>query len=461
MPENQTQPNKPQDRNRTAAGTESAQRAKVPAHKKIYGAESDVIDSVVRSVKRDSAQRNAPIDDAGAAPQRKKKPVAQQRRASSGKSFNPTVNHRIEAGWKRFLDRFKRFRAITAVIIAIVLIVSGVFLDSQSIDVMEAKLTVYGLAEDLQGLTILHLSDLNSANFGDAQAQLMRKINTLNYDIVVLTGDMVGRENDPQQLYKLLEALPSGKPVYFISGDSDPGPFVSVARDISGTLNEIVLEDWILGAMERGAIYVDRPVSRQVGSATIWFTPTDMLSTNLTEARALFRDEVEQQEEGIQAGIQVDYDALPFTSYRSALYDESYKSAAAMSDQDLHLSLSHIPPTAEYVAAMERGIVTENTEDVQLSRPDLILAGHYCNGVWRLPLIGALHVSSNTLPRKGWFPARNQVSGLSTIGDTPLYVSGGLSTNSDTPLLFARILNHPQISLITLTGELPESMLGD
>ena len=132
-----------------------------------------------------------------------------------------------------------------------------------------------------------------------------------------------------------------------------------------------------------------------------------------------------------------------------------------MSDQDLHLSLSHIPPTAEYIAAMERGIVTENTEDVQLSRPDLILAGHYCNGVWRLPLIGALHVSSNTLPRKGWFPARNQVSGLSTIGDTPLYVSGGLSTNSDTPLLFARILNHPQISLITLTGELPESMLGD
>lgn len=460
---------KPEPSRRPTAGTESANRAdrgaqKVPAHKKIYGAESDVIDSVVRSVKRDSAQRNASGGDPGDAERPRKKQnstAAQQRRASTGKRFGPTVNQRFETQWRRLSEVFRRFRFITVIILVAVLVISGIFMDGQSIDVVEQTLTIYGLADDLQGLRILHLSDLNSANFGDAQAQLMRKINPLSYDVVVMTGDMVGAANDPQQLYKLLDALPSSVPVYFIAGDADPGPFVSVARDISGTLNQIVLEDWILGAIDRGAIYVDRPVSLSVGSARIWFTPADMLSLNLTETRALFRDEAEQQEEGIQAGIQVDYDALPFTTYRSTLYDESYKSAAAMSDQDLHLSLAHVPPTAEFIKAMERGIVTEDADDVQLSRPDLILAGHYCNGVWRLPLIGALHVSSSTLPRNGWFPSQSQVSGLSIISDTPLYISGGLSINTDTPLMFGRILNHPQISLITLTGELPESMLGD
>ncbi|MDO4357748.1 MAG: metallophosphoesterase [Clostridia bacterium] len=459
MPEEQKTPNRPQANRRPAAGTESAGQTKVPAHKKIYGAESDVIDSVVRSVKRDSAQRGAG-DDAATA-QRKKQPAGQQRRASSGKSFRPHMDSKFEAQWNQFMDVFRRFRAVTVVILALVLVISGIFMDAQSIDVAEQTLTVYGLAEELQGLKILHLSDLNSANFGDEQAQLMRKINTLSYDVVVLTGDMVGAENDPEQLYKLLDALPASKPVYFISGDADPGPFVDVARDVTGTLNQIVLEDWILGAMERGATYVDRPVSLQVGSATVWFTPADMLTTNLTETRSLYREAVEQQEEGVLSGIQADYDELPFTSYRSTLYDEAYKSAASMSDQDLHLSLAHVPPTSSYIAAMERGIVTENAEDVQLTRPDLILAGHYCNGVWRLPLIGALYVSSSTLPRNGWFPARNQVSGLRLVRDTPLYVNGGLSTNSDTPVMFARILNHPQISLITLTGELPESMLGD
>lgn len=459
MPEEQKTPNRPQANRRPAAGTESAGQTKVPAHKKIYGAESDVIDSVVRSVKRDSAQRGAG-DDAATA-QRKKQPAGQQRRASSGKSFRPHMDSKFEAQWNQFMDVFRRFRAVTVVILALVLVISGIFMDAQSIDVAEQTLTVYGLAEELQGLKILHLSDLNSANFGDEQAQLMRKINTLSYDVVVLTGDMVGAENDPEQLYKLLDALPASKPVYFISGDADPGPFVDVARDVTGTLNQIVLEDWILGAMERGATYVDRPVSLQVGSATVWFTPADMLTTNLTETRSLYREAVEQQEEGVLSGIQADYDELPFTSYRSTLYDEAYKSASSMSDQDLHLSLAHVPPTSSYIAAMERGIVTENAEDVQLTRPDLILAGHYCNGVWRLPLIGALYVSSSTLPRNGWFPARNQVSGLRLVRDTPLYVNGGLSTNSDTPVMFARILNHPQISLITLTGELPESMLGD
>lgn len=459
-----TQKKPPEAQQRPATGTRPPRKAQVPPHKKIYGAETDVIDSVVRSVKRDSAQRNANtngVDDT--IPAGKKKTAAQsaQRRASSGKSFEPTMVSKLERKWRGFMAATRRLRIISAVIIALILIISAVFLDGQSIDVIEQPLTVYGLHEDLQGLRILHLSDMNSLDFGDEQAQLMRKINALDYDIVVLTGDMVGARDDASQLYELLDALPSSRKVYIVPGDADSGPFVDVARDMNGTLNQIVLDEWILGAMDRGAIYVDRPVSQQVGDATIWFTPADMLTTNLTETRALYRDLAQQQEDGVLSGIQVDYDEYPFTSYQTQRYDEAYKSAAAMSDQDLHISLAHVPPSDEYIAAMERGIFTENIEDVQLTRPDLILAGHYCNGVWNLPLVGAFYAASDELPRNGWFPDDDLICGLRTVGDTPMYITGGLSTNSSTPAMFTRILNHPQISIITLSGEMPESMLGD
>ena len=457
-----TQKKPPEAPQRPSAGNRPPRKTQVPPHKKIYGAETDVIDSVVRSVKRDSAQRSAGsngMDDA--VPAKKASQQQTQRRASSGKSFEPSMASKIQSKWRGFMAATRRLRIITAVLVALVLIVSAIFMDAQSIDVVEQPLTIYGLHEDLQGLRILHLSDMNSQDFGDEQAQLIRKINSLDYDIVVLTGDMIGLRDDATQLYELLDALPSSKEVYIIPGDSDPGPFIEVARDLNGTLNQIVLEEWILQAMDRGAILVDRPVSQQIGDATIWFTPADMLTTNLTETRALYRDLAQQQVDGVLSGIQVDYDEYPFTSYQTQRYDEAYKSAAAMSDQDLHISLSHVPLSDEYIAAMERGIFTENIEDVQLTRPDLVLAGHYCNGVWNLPLIGAFYAADDELPRNGWFPDDSKICGLRNVGDTPMYITGGLSTNSDTPAMFARILNHPQISIITLSGEMPESMLGD
>lgn len=459
-----TQKKPPEANQRPAAGKRPARKAPVPEHKKIYGAETDVIDSVVRSVKRDSAQRNAASNGADdPIPTKHKAAQAQsaQRRASSGRSYEPSAMSKLERKWRGFLAATRQLRIISAVLIALVLIISAVFMDAQSIDVIEQQLTVYGLHEDLQGLRILHLSDMNSQDFGEEQAQLIRKLNSLDYDIVVLTGDMVGSGDDASQLYELLDALPSSKEVYIIPGDADPGPFVEVARDINGTLNQIVLQEWILYAMDRGAIYVDRPVSQQIGDAKIWFTPADMLTTNLTETRTLYRDLAQQQEDGVLSGIQVDYDEYPFTSYQTQRYDEAYKSASAMSDQDLHISLSHVPLSDEYIAAMERGIFTENIEDVQLTRPDLILAGHYCNGVWNLPLIGAFYAADDELPRNGWFPDDDLICGLRTVGDTPMHITGGLSTNSDTPAMFTRILNHPQISIIELTGEMPESMLGD
>ena len=51
------------------------------------------------------------------------------------------------------------------------------------------------------------------------------------------------------------------------------------------------------------------------------------------------------------------------------------------------------------------------------------------------------------------------MSGLSQIGETQVYISGGLSTTASVPLLPFRLFNDPEITAMKLTAKLPGSML--
>ncbi len=64
-----------------------------------------------------------------------------------------------------------------------------------------------------------------------------------------------------------------------------------------------------------------------------------------------------------------------------------------------------------------------------------------------------------TLPRGGWFPDQQRVSGLSEVGEAQVYITRGLSTSGSVPLMPFRLFNPPEISVITLTSTLPENML--
>jgi len=130
----------------------------------------------------------------------------------------------------------------TFLIVAGLLIVSVVFLQSTNIAVDEQKVTLVGLPGNLEGYRILHISDLAGKRFGDQQATLLREIGTLDYDCVFFTGDMVGKGGDPEPFYELLEGIPSRKPVYFIAGDSDPGPVLQTTRAITGTVERYPIE---------------------------------------------------------------------------------------------------------------------------------------------------------------------------------------------------------------------------
>lgn len=343
------------------------------------------------------------------------------------------------------------FLVVIVLLLAIVVLLQG-----NSISVDEQQVTMVGLPEDLEGYRILLLSDLNGRRFGDEQATILREIGTLDYDAVFFAGDMVGSGGDPQPFYELLEGLPSSKPVYFIAGDSDPQPVLDVTRDITGTVEQMVLADWILGAIERGATYVDAPVELNVGDSSIWISPADMLNLDAGELANTCEEQMLQEQEGTVLGLQGDHDTLPSTTYRYERAQRLLNAVNSMTAADVHISLAHEPPSDDFLYASS---THNSSEEKYLTQPSLVLAGHYCGGVWRLPLVGALYIPSSTAERHGWFPAQEDVQGLSTAGGTQLYITAGLSTTDSAPLMFFRFLNRPQISIIELTATLPQSML--
>ena len=341
-------------------------------------------------------------------------------------------------------------------VVIVLLLAIMVLLQGNSLTVDEQEVTMVGLPEDLEGYRILLLSDLNGRRFGDEQATILREIGTLDYDAVFFAGDMVGSGGDPQPFYELLEGLPSSKPVYFIAGDSDPQPVLDVTRDITGTVEQMVLADWILGAIERGATYVDAPVELNVGDSSIWISPADMLNLDAGELANTCEEQMLQEQEGTVLGLQSDHDTLPSTTYRYERAQRLLNAVNSMTAADVHISLAHEPPSDDFLYASS---THNSSEEKYLTQPSLVLAGHYCGGVWRLPLVGAFYIPSSTAERHGWFPAQEDVQGLSTAGGTQLYITAGLSTTDSAPLMFFRFLNRPQISIIELTATLPQSML--
>ena len=339
---------------------------------------------------------------------------------------------------------------------ALALMAVGVMLNNSNLSITEQTVTVVGLPEDMEGYRIVVLSDMNGRRFGDSQSLLLRTLNGIKYDAIFCLGDMVGKSGNAQPFWEFLEGLKRPEKVYFICGDSDPGPYLPSARDTEGVLSQLILEDWILGAIERGANYVDAPISIPVKKSTLWISPATMLNLETISTLAAWQDQTEQEEDGVRSGITEDYTHLPITTYRSKLAQKLYDAQRTMTASDIHISLAHEIPSEAFIYTSE-----DHKSDTErfLAAPELILAGHYCGGVWRLPIFGAFYVPDKTLPRGGWFPDQSSVSGLSEVGEAQVYITRGLSTSGSVPLMPFRLFNPPEISVITLTSTLPENML--
>ena len=95
--------------------------------------------------------------------------------------------------------------------------------DTNRFDVRRTKIELDRLPKAFDGFTILQVSDLHNRGYGKDGRELLRAIETLDFDMAALTGDLLDRHLPKRRknVYALLEVLKDRAPVYFVEGNHE------------------------------------------------------------------------------------------------------------------------------------------------------------------------------------------------------------------------------------------------
>ncbi len=328
-----------------------------------------------------------------------------------------------------------RRRLLLALLAAAALFFAGNFAVNQFVRVERVTVPVRGLSQAFEGFTILHLSDLKGRRFGDNQGLIDFALSGEEYDLVVMTGDMVSPLGNAQPLYALLQRLreiDAQAPIYYIAGDGDPLP-ASMEYAAGGS----PFAPWVLGASRLGAQQLSSPVAIERDGQRLWLSTSAQLSLDIDTMQGQY------EEQYLAALASGDANQIELTAHQLSTLEGIRAARAQMSAQDVYVALTHALPAKDNPGAL-----------TPIGAPravDLMLGGHYLGGLLRLPGAGPLFIPSSALPNYGILPGEGY-SGLTRRDATWLYASPGLGARDDMyPAWFFRLLNPPTVTLLTLT----------
>ena len=183
------------------------------------------------------------------------------------------------------------------------------------------------VGRELDGFTIVQISDLHNHRFGAGQSRLLEAAAGLGPDLVVITGDVVDcHRTDLAPALELVRGLAALAPVYYVTGNHE------------WVLSSQVRGELLAGLEEAGAVILEnRTVSIRSGEGG--FTLLGLSDKNLTDGT------LEELMEGVPAG-------------------------------ELAVLLAHQPQHWDRYAA---------------AGADLVFSGHAHGGQVRLPLAGGLY----------------------------------------------------------------------
>ena len=293
---------------------------------------------------------------------------------------------------------------MTLLLIILILLFVLFKLNNKLLKTTNYNIELSNLPEELNGFKIVQIADLHNTKFGKEQKYLIKKVKSLNPDIVVFTGDLIDynrydndvRTNEMHSL-KLLKGL-SGIPMYMVYGNHEtkfkPNPDDSTFMQIVQSLNVKLLDSKCVPIIKNG---------KHLNLFGV-HDPYMFVVSNKKEHRAN------------------NYDELNKT--HGDILDEELKKLLPEMSNDVNVLICHRPELL----------------DVYSKYPlDLVLTGHAHGGQFRLPFIGGLYA-----PHQGRFP--KYTSGVHYKNNTGLIVSRGLG-NSTFPF---RLFNRPEIVSVTL-----------
>lgn len=272
-----------------------------------------------------------------------------------------------------------------SIIVKVVLAVIAVFVIGWLIyGNISIQTTVYEVAigaedEALDGFIIVQISDLHNARFGNEQSRLLQAVAEQEPDLIAVTGDLVDSSHTNIDVaMDFMEQAVKIAPVYYVTGNH---------------------EGWL------GETYGE--LERQLEEAGVFVMNDTMYSG---------------QYEGLDLNIAGVRD--PDMQGNNIVLVKQTIKALTVDAEGYTILLSHRPE-----------LFTAYTE----SNVDLVLAGHYHGGQFRIPFIGGV-----VAPGAGFFPEHTE--GTFTENNTTMVVSRGLG-NSVIPI---RINNRPEVVVVKL-----------
>ena len=254
------------------------------------------------------------------------------------------------------------------IIIAIILIIVGavyLYWGNNSLTVGRHTISPANLPESFSGFRIVQVSDLHNKDF---KGRLIRKISSLNPDIIVITGDIIdSRHTDTDIALKFAENAVNIAPVYYVTGNHE-----SRLKDIYPEFRES-LENLGVTVLDCRSVTLEKN-----GDEIVLAGMNDLTfygSSTLDENTIVFKEMLNNlgREKGDRTGI--------LLSHRPEIFD----------------------------AYVESGF-------------DIVLTGHAHGGQIRLPFVGGI-----LTPNQGFFPEYD--AGLYQKENTSMIISRGLGNS--------------------------------
>ena len=134
-------------------------------------------------------------------------------------------------------------RAALAVLLLIA--IACTIADSRyNLQVTEYQLSFARLPAEMDGLRVVHLSDLHGAWFGRENWRLVEMIRLQEPDIIALTGDFAGSGEELEAVEALLQGLSGLAPMYYVSGNHEwAGGVISEIKALMGQYGAVCLEN--------------------------------------------------------------------------------------------------------------------------------------------------------------------------------------------------------------------------
>src|SRR5690606_7562942 len=108
--------------------------------------------------------------------------------------------------------------------------------EAQRLHLTRVEVPVPHLPEALDGIEIIHLSDLHLTGYGPYEQDLLRALRPLPARVVVITGDFLGGPGGAQALIPLLMEIGRDRIMLGVLGNHDYRPPVNtaaLARDLA------------------------------------------------------------------------------------------------------------------------------------------------------------------------------------------------------------------------------------